>query len=80
MPDKFEEFCRYIPYPFFWGNQRIYKFPNGYGASVLPNRELAVLKGDQITYDTPVTDNVLCCSDEDHVQRTLARIKALKND
>ena len=52
------------------GEQYIYKFPNGYGASVIRSRmsyggsaglfELAVLDGKgHLTYDTPVTDDVI---------------------
>lgn len=45
--------------------QRIYKFPNGYGASVVQaswaygGHELAVLHNDSICYDTPITDDVI---------------------
>lgn len=52
------------------GEQYVYKFPNGYGASVIRSHmsyggsaglfELAVLGADgHLTYDTPVTDDVL---------------------
>ena len=42
----------------------IYSFPNQYGASVIHGRgaygvELAVLYKDRLTYDTPVTDDVI---------------------
>lgn len=48
------------------GTQRRYKFPNGYGASIVTgvytggaDYELAVLGPDgRLTYDTPVTDDV----------------------
>jgi hypothetical protein len=57
---------------FSGGEQVIYRFPNGYGASVIPviyyntgetvegYREVAVLdaQGD-LTYDTPVTDDTV---------------------
>jgi hypothetical protein len=47
-----------------------YMFPNGFGASVITNFtsiplypkdtwELAVMYGDEITYDTPITDGVI---------------------
>lgn len=39
-------------------------FPNGYGASVINHQfsygvELGVLQGGQLTYDTPITDDVV---------------------
>ena len=44
--------------------QVVFKFPNNYGASVVKGVstygvELAVLWNDHITYDTPITDNVV---------------------
>jgi hypothetical protein len=51
------------------GKQYVYKFPNGYGASVVKHGfsyggkddlwELAVLKEGELCYDTPITDDVL---------------------
>jgi hypothetical protein len=62
----------------FGGEQVIYMFPNGYGASVIPVRdyetggtvpnvlELAVLdSAGELTYSTPVTDDVERVSVED---------------
>jgi len=55
--------------PFRDGNAAEVKFPNGYGASVVCHDhsyggkdglyELAVMKGDEICYDTPITDGVM---------------------
>lgn len=44
--------------------QVIYKFPNGYGASVIHGLnsygiEMAVLYDGELTYNTPVTDDVI---------------------
>lgn len=59
------------PHPFLEGEQTVYRFPNGYGASVIPVKdyltdgiikglhEVAVLDAHGITYDTPLTDDVL---------------------
>lgn len=70
------------------GEQRLFHFPNGYGASVVrgPHTyggseglfELAVLDADgRLTYDTPITGDVIGWLDEDAVQALLARIEAL---
>jgi hypothetical protein len=59
------------PHPFMPGEQTVYRFPNGYGASVIPVmdyltdgiveglHEVAILRGDEIVYDTPLTDDVI---------------------
>lgn len=62
-------------------------FPNGYGASVIKTGfsygggdgryELAVLYDERITYDTPVTEDVLGWLDEDGVTKALQEIEAL---
>lgn len=73
--------------------QRVYKFPNGYGASVLKGGmaygredapyELAVIKFDpysgvfNLCYDTPITDNVVCSQTEAQIVELLYRIKNL---
>jgi hypothetical protein len=70
------------------GEQRIYKFDNGFGASVIRSSfsyggrdglwELGVLnpKG-HLTYDTPITSDVEGWLDEDAVEALLQRISAL---
>jgi hypothetical protein len=70
------------------GRQAIVMFSNGYGASILTGGpfyisreapyELAVLKGDDITYDTPIAHDVIGYLTEEAVQETLNRIEALK--
>jgi hypothetical protein len=59
------------PHPYMAGEHIVYRFPNGYGASVIPVmdyltdgiveglHEVAILKGDEIVYDTPLTDDVI---------------------
>ena len=74
-------------HPSLGGTIKIYKFSNGYGASVVNNShsyggeeglwELAVLKGDAINYDTPITDDVLGWLSDQDVENTLDQIQAL---
>jgi len=69
------------------GVQHVYRFPNGYGASVIQGTytyggpdglwEVAVLKGENLCYDTPITDDVLGYCDDDAVADLLVRIAAL---
>lgn len=73
----------------FGGTQKLYKFRNGYGASVVKHPfsyggkngkwELAVLAGKQqaICYSTPITSDVLGWLTPQAVQKTLQAIKAL---
>ena len=64
------------------------KFPNGYGASIVKGPytyggrdglfELAVLdSNDEISYDTPITDDVVGYLTEDGVSALLAEIELL---
>jgi hypothetical protein len=68
--------------------QCIVQFPNGYGASIVQGEhtyggkdglyELAVFGEDgHITYDTPITDDVLGYLTEQDVEDTLNKIKDL---
>lgn len=67
--------------------QKIYKFDNGYGASVVCNFgtygakdglfEVAVLKGDDICYDTNITNDVIGWCDFAKVAEILERVKNL---
>lgn len=79
------------------GTQRLYRFDNGYGASVVQfmlngwagshgadqgKWELAVIRwndnGDfKLTYDTPVTEDVIGWLTEDEVQDYLRQIRDL---
>ena len=64
-------------------------FDNGYGASVVKSTfsyggnqglyELAVLFEDDITYNTPITDDVLGHLTEDDVTKYLQQIQELKS-
>ncbi len=67
------------------GTQRIYQFPNGYGASVVKNDmsyggknglwELAVLDADGgLCYDTPITDDVIGHLNDPQVDDILGQI------
>ena len=66
--------------------QRTFHFTNGYGATVIDDGygsevglfELAVLDRDgNLDHSTPITDDVIGWLDEDGVQNTLEKIKAL---
>ena len=67
--------------------QRHYRFANGYGASVVRNKmsyggkdglyEIAVLKGDDICYSTPITSDVIGWLDIFGVKKVLTDIKNL---
>lgn len=70
------------------GIQYIAKFDNGYGASIVKNQfsygggaglwELAVLDHNgSLTYDTPITNDVLGYLTEEEVNATLDQIEAL---
>lgn len=77
------------------GTQTVYKFPNGYGASVISGSytysdaespfEVAVLRFDNkggwdIVYDTSVTEDTIGYLDLDGVYDVLAEIFALEED
>lgn len=75
-------------HPMGIGKQCIVQFPNGYGASIVQGPhtyggsnglyELAVFgKDGQITYDTPITNDVLGHLSEEEVEKTLLDIKNL---
>lgn len=74
------------------GEQRSWRFPNGYGASVVRHDfsygheegkwELAVIKGPswEICYGTPITDDVIGWLDDNGVNELLEKIEALTGD
>ena len=69
------------------GKQYVYKFPNGYGASVIQHKgsygfqdklwELAILHGEELCYDTPITDDVLGHLSNREVNEILEQIQKL---
>lgn len=69
------------------GYQKKFQFDNGYGASVVSSLmsyggnkglfEVAVLQGDDIVYDTPITGDVVGYLDFAGVADILDRIKKL---
>lgn len=69
------------------GEQWIFGFANGYGASVITGGiaycneaqpyELAVLKDDDLCYDTPITDDVIGYLTSNEVYELLDRIEQL---
>jgi hypothetical protein len=75
-------------HPMGIGKQCIVQFPNGYSASIVQGLhtyggpeglyELAVFDKDgNITYDTPITNDVLGYLSEEDVEKTLLDIKNL---
>lgn len=64
------------------------QFPNGYGISVVRGTfsyggdeglyECAVLKDNQLCYDTPITDDVIGYCDEDKVNEIIKQVEELK--
>ena len=75
-------------HPMGIGEQCIVQFPNGYGASIVKGPhtyggsqglyELAVFgKDGEISYSTPITDDVLGYLSEQDLEKTLTDIKNL---
>lgn len=72
------------------GTQYIFSFDNGYGASIVNHSisytngddewELAVLKDTFLTYDTPITDDVIGYLKVDEVLTILDKIKQLEKE
>ena len=84
----FEEHNGLVRYtPRMGGAQWRFSFDNGYGASVITGGiaycneaqpyELAVLKHDELCYDTPITDDVIGYLTSDEVYDLLDRIEQL---
>ena len=69
------------------GIQKVYQFPNGYGASVIKHEgsyggsdglwELAVLKEEELCYDTSITNDVLGRLNDPEVDNYLRQISQL---
>lgn len=83
------EFAPVDAYPHFLGGMAYqFRFPNGFGASIIPDRgiswELAVLEKDgeewSLTYDTIVTGDVLPGLDNQEVAEKLAVIARLDSN
>ena len=81
-------------HPLYGGRQGMKFFPNGYGISVVNNQfsytngdndyEIAVLAGTddkhfKLTYDTPITDDVLGYQSVDEVTEVMKQIQELPN-
>lgn len=68
---------------YFGGYQTKYRFPNGYGASVINNNasyglELGVLYDGELDYSTPITSDVVpYIKDEEELDKLLKYIKEL---
>jgi phosphoglucomutase len=82
------EQLNFQPHPAGMGKQCIVQFQNGYGASIVQGPytyggtkgqyELAVFgKDGQISYSTPITDDVLGYLTEEDVEKILTDIKNL---
>ena len=70
------------------GIQKVYSFPNGYGASVVKHSysyggkdgkwEIAVLKGEDLCYNTDITSDVLGYLNDPEVDSYLRQIEKLE--
>lgn len=82
-----EKFKEYIEFSRYIGHmQTVYKFPNGYGASVIEIYyleedyiEVAVVKFDEngkyhLDFSTPITDDVIGVLDEEGRDKVLQQI------
>ena len=69
------------------GIQKVYQFPNGYGASVIKHKgsygydkglwELAVLHEGELCYDTEITNDVIGHLNDPEVDNILGQIARL---
>lgn len=69
------------------GIQKVYQFPNGYGASVIKHKgsygydkglwELAVLHEGELCYDTEITSDVIGHLNDPEVDNILGQISRL---
>tara|TARA_Y100000004_G_C8722929_1_gene330895 strand:+ start:203 stop:484 length:282 start_codon:yes stop_codon:yes gene_type:complete len=63
-------------------HQTLFRFPNGYGASVISGDyirkfEIAVLEGEELCYTTPITNDVIAGLEAFEVYDYLDRIRKL---
>ena len=82
-----EYLTRMQPHPFDGGIQMQFTYPNKYTASVIRHRgsyggdmglwEIAVMYGEKIVYDTPITNDVLGWQTDEDVEKVLQRIREL---
>jgi hypothetical protein len=88
-PESFKE-IKAVMWEHHNGGQRAWlMFQNGYGASIIKTSfsygssaglwELAVMKRDGITYETPITNGVIGSCDESEILSLCKRIHALPN-
>lgn len=84
-------FHKHFNFPLFTVQAKMF-FPNGYGISVIAGEsaysndenpyECAVLKGNSekwnLTYDTPITDDVIGYCNEEKVTEIMEQIQKLK--
>jgi hypothetical protein len=86
MTDTFND-LEFRPHQNWEGVIATHKFGNGYSASVIKSEhsyggrdgkyELAVIYGNEIVYDTPITDDVLGWLSEEDVTDAMERIANL---
>ena len=72
------------------GYRYVASFDNGYGISIVKHKysygseddmwEIAVMKGEEICYDTPITDDVIGWLSPDEVMDYAMEIKALPKE
>lgn len=82
------EDLKFSPHPFVEnGDQAIIHFDNGYGVSVLVGNEfysngidtyeVAILKDGNITYETPITNDVLGYLSKKEVTKVMKQVQQL---
>lgn len=81
----FHQFKKYITEVnnYLSGGQIVFNFPNGYGASLINHagsygNEIAVLKNNDLCYDTEITGDVLGHLKQHEIIEVLHKIKNLK--
>ena len=90
MTKKFKKYLvREGPHRLLGGEMLAFVFPNGYGASVIRHLysyggpegkwEVGVVKDGALTYETPVTDDVIGHLEWAEVEGILAQVEALPN-